>query len=192
MTALTIKLEPIINITPEQFYLICQKNPELKLELSAEGELMIMPPTGGETGKTNASITAQLWLWNEQKRLGEVFDSSCGFILPNRAQRSPDASWIEKKRWESLSATLREKFIPLCPDFVIELLSPTDSLKATQEKMQEYLDNGCTLGWLINRQKQEVEIYQPNKTVEVISRPTTLSGGDLLPDFVLNLAKIWI
>lgn len=191
MTTFTLKLEPVIKLTSEDFFQLCQENSELKLERTAQGELIIMPPTGGETGKRNSSFIAQLWLWNEQTQLGEVFDSSTGFSLPNGADRSPDAAWIEKSRWEALTPSQREKFIPLCPDFVIELLSPTDSLKKTGEKMQEYKDNGCRLGWLINPKKEEVEIYRINKNVEIISRPQTLSGEDVLPGLILNLAKIW-
>ena len=122
MSAITLNLNPIIQLTPVHFYQLCQANPELKLERTAKGELVVMPPTGGETGKTNSNINAQLWLWNEQTELGEVFDSSTGFTLPNGAERSPDASWIEKSRWLSLTAEQKEKFIPLCPDLTIEIL----------------------------------------------------------------------
>ena len=191
MTALTLKLEPVIKITQEQFYQLCQKNPDIKLERTATGELIIMPPTGGETGKHNLMISGQLWLWNEENQLGEAFDSSTGFILPNDANRSPDASWLQKSRWQALTSEQKEKFIPLCPDFVMELLSPNDSLPKTQEKMQEYLDNGCRLGWLINRKQKEVEIYRPNVNVEILQSPTSLSGEDVLPGFSLNLIKIW-
>jgi Uma2 family endonuclease len=191
MTAITLNLNSIIKLTSEQFYQLCEENPDLKLERSANGELIAMPPTGGETGKRNVKLTTQLDLWNEQTELGEVFDSSTGFTLPNKADRSPDASWVEKSRWSALTPEQREKFIPLCPDFVIELVSPTDSLKKTQEKMQEYLENGCRLGWLINRKKREVEIYRPGQDVEVLQSPLTLSGENVLPGFVLNLQKIW-
>jgi Uma2 family endonuclease len=163
----------------------------LKLERNANGELIVMPPTGGETGKRNVKLTTQLDLWNEETELGEVFDSSTGFTLPNKADRSPDASWVEKSRWSALTPEQREKFIPLCPDFVIELVSPSDSLKKTQEKMQEYMENGCRLGWLINRKKREVEIYRPGQDVEILQSPQTISGEDVLPGFVLNLQKIW-
>ena len=153
MTAITLNLNSIIKLTSEQFYQLCEENPDLKLERSANGELIAMPPTGGETGKRNVKVTTQLDLWNEQTELGEVFDSSTGFTLPNKADRSPDASWVEKSRWSALTPEQREKFIPLCPDFVIELVSPSDSLKKSQEKMQEYMENGCRLGWLINPEK---------------------------------------
>ena len=191
MTAITLNLNSLIKLTSEQFYQLCEENPELKLERNANGELIVMPPTGGETGKRNLTAGAQLWTWNEQTELGEAFDSSTGFTLPNKADRSPDASWVEKSRWSALTPEQREKFIPLCPDFVIELVSPSDSLKKNQEKMQEYMENGCRLGWLINRKKREVEIYRPGRDVEILQSPQTISGEDVLPEFVLNLQKIW-
>ena len=191
MTAITLNLNSIIKLTSEQFYQLCEENPDLKLERNANGELIVMPPTGGETGKSNSTANAQIWTWNEQTELGEVFDSSTGFTLPNKADRSPDVSWVGKSRWSALTPEQKDKFIPLCPDFVIELLSPSDSLKKTQEKMQEYMENGCRLGWLINRKKREVEIYRPGQDVEVLQSPLTLSGENVLPGFVLNLQKIW-
>ncbi|HLO51854.1 MAG TPA: Uma2 family endonuclease [Kamptonema sp.] len=191
MTQITIDLNPIIKLTEEQFYQLCQENSDLKLERNAKGELIVMPPTGGETGRSNVKAIVPLAIWNDQTQLGEVFDSSTGFTLPNKADRSPDASWVEKSRWEALTPEQREKFIPLCPDFVIEILSPTDSLRKTQEKMQEYIENGCRLGWLIKRKKQEVEVYRPGKEVELLKSPQTLFGEDVLPGFTLNLGRIW-
>ncbi|MEG4939381.1 Uma2 family endonuclease [Microcoleus sp. F4-D5] len=191
MTAITLNLNSIIKLTSEQFYQLCEENPDLKLERTANGELIAMPPTGGETGRSNSKFNLQIGLWNEETQLGEAFDSSTGFTLPNGADRSPDASWVEKSRWSALTPQQREKFIPLCPDFAVEILSPTDSLKKTQEKMQEYMENGCRLGWLINRKKREVEIYRPGQNVEVLQSPLTLSGENVLPGFVLNLPKIW-
>ncbi|AFZ08674.1 protein of unknown function DUF820 [Oscillatoria nigro-viridis PCC 7112] len=191
MTAITLNLNSIIKLTSEQFYQLCEANPDLKLERNANGELIVMPPTGGETGKSNSTANAQIWTWNDRTELGEVFDSSTGFTLPNKADRSPDVSWVEKSRWSALTPEQREKFIPLCPDFVIELVSPSDSLKKSQEKMQEYMENGCRLGWLINRKKREVEIYRPGQDVEVLQSPLTLSGENVLPGFVLSLPKIW-
>src|SRR4028119_829499 len=191
MTAITLNLNSIIKLTSEQFYQLCEENPDLKLERNANGELIVMPPTGGETGKTNSKFNLQIGLWNEQTELGEVFDSSTGFTLPNKADRSPDASWVEKSRWEALTPEDREKFIPLCPDFVIELLSPNDSLKKTQEKMQEYIQNGCRLGLLINRKNQQVEIYRADREVEVLNAPSSISCDDVLPGFVLNMLPIW-
>ncbi|BAY62333.1 hypothetical protein NIES22_24070 [Calothrix brevissima NIES-22] len=191
MAPLTLNLNSVIKLTSEEFYQLCQDNPDLKLERNAAGELIIMPPTGGETGKRNSTINAQLWVWNEQNQLGEVFDSSTGFTLPNGADRSPDVSWIEKSRWNALTKEQREKFIPLCPDFVIEILSPSDRLQKVQEKMQEYLDNGCRLGLLINRKKQELEIYRPDDKVEILPAPQSFIAEDVLPGFILNLQKIW-
>ncbi|RCJ35373.1 hypothetical protein A6770_16245 [Nostoc minutum NIES-26] len=191
MTALTLNLNSVIQLTREQFYRLCEENPDLKLERNAQGELILMPPTGGETGKSNSTINAQIWFWNDQNQLGEVFDPSTGFTLPNGADRSPDVSWVEKSRWNALTKEQKEKFIPLCPDFVIEILSPNDSLKKTQNKMQEYIENGCRLGWLINRKKQEVEIYRPEQNAEVLKLPQTLSGESVLPSFVLNMQRIW-
>lgn len=191
MTALTLNLNSIIKLTREQFYQLCEENPDLKLERNAQGELIIMPPTGGETGRSNVNLILQVASWNEQNQLGEVFDSSTGFTLPSGADRSPDVSWVEKSRWDALTKEQREKFIPLCPDFVIEILSPNDSLKKTQNKMQEYIENGSGLGWLINRKKQEVEISRPGQDVEVLKLPQTLSGENVLPGLVINLQKIW-
>lgn len=191
MTSLTLNLNPIIKLSSEQFYQLCQANPDLKLERNAQGELIVMPPTGGETGRSNSNINSQIWFWNEQNQLGEVFDSSTGFTLPSGADRSPDVSWIEKSRWDALTNQEKEKFIPLCPDFVIEIMSPSDNLKKLQNKMQEYIENGCRLGWLINRKKQEVEIYRPGKEVEVLQLPQTISGENILPGFVLKMDKIW-
>lgn len=191
MTALTLNLSPIIKLTSEQFYQLCQANPDLKLERNVYGELIVMPPTGGETGKRNSNINLQLGIWNDRTQLGEVFDSSTGFTLPNKADRSPDAAWVEKSRWSALTNEDREKFIPLCPDFIIELLSPNDSLKKTQEKMQEYIQNGCRLGLLINRKNRQVEIYRPGKEVEVLNTPSSISCEDVLPGFVLNMEPIF-
>ena len=191
MTALTLNLNSLIKLTNEQFYQLCQENPDLKLERNSQGELIVMPPTGGETGKHNVNLILQLASWNEQTQFGEVFDSSTGFTLPNKADRSPDVSWVAKSRWEALTKEEREKFIPLCPDFAVEIMSPSDRLSKVQEKMQEYIDNGCRLAWLINRKKQEVEIYRPYQEVKILRAPQTLSEEDILPGFVLNLQKIW-
>ena len=147
-----------------------------------------MPPTGGETGNRNFEITVGLGIWNKKYNLGKGFDSSTGFKLPNGANRSPDASWVKQERWEALSQEQKRKFIPLCPDFVLELLSPTDSLKQTQLKMQEYIDNGARLGWLIDLENETVYIFQENKEVETLHDFTNpLSGADILRGFVLSL-----
>ncbi|MFN9175246.1 MAG: Uma2 family endonuclease [Synechocystis sp.] len=187
---ITVTLDPIIKLQSEDFYALCCQNPDLKLERSSQGDLMIMSPTGGETGRRNVNLIWQLASWNEVEQLGEVFDSSTGFSLPNGADYSPDGAWLEKQRWQSLSPVQRERFVPLCPDFVVEILSPSDNLKKVRSKMQEYILNGCRLGWLINRKKQEVEIYRPNQVVEILQKPTVISGEDVLPNFILNLTKI--
>ncbi|MCC5623778.1 Uma2 family endonuclease [Nostoc sp. CHAB 5715] len=191
MNALTINLKPVLELTDEQFFQLCQANRDLRFERTATGELIIMPPTGGETGNRNAGLTAQLWIWNEQNKLGIAFDSSTGFKLPNGADRSPDASWLRLERWNALTQEQQTKFIPLSPDFVVELLSPSDSLKVAQEKMREYIDNGVRLGWLINRKSRQVEIYRQGQEVEVLESPVTLSGEDVLQGFILNIEAIW-
>ncbi len=191
MNALTVNLKPIVELTDEQFFQLCQVNENLRFERTATGELIIMSPTGGETGNCNAGLTAQVWIWNEQKKLGKVFDSSTGFKLPNGANRSPDASWVKLESWNALTQKQQTRFLPLCPDFVVELLSPSDSLRDTQEKMREYRDNGARLGWLIHRKSRQVEIYRIGKEVEVLESPVSLSGEDILPGFVLNLEAIW-
>ena len=147
--------------------------------------------TGGETGNYNSGLNGELWIWNKQTKLGKTFDSSTGFKLPNGANRSPDAGWISLERWNSLTREEIATFLPLCPDFVIELLSPSDTLKATCEKMAEYLDNGTRLGWLINPRSKQVEIYRPGKEVEILESPESLSGETVLPGFVLNIGEIW-
>ena len=180
-----------IDLTDEQFWLLCQKNRDWKFERTASGELLIMSPTGGETGNRNIEIAYQLQGWSRQNNLGKAFDSSTGFKLPNGANRSPDASWIKIESWKSLTREQKRKFLPLCPDFVVELCSPSDSLKRTQEKMQEYMENGACLGWLIDAEAQKVEIYRQGRDVEILENPKTLSGEDVLPGFVLDLKLIW-
>ena len=189
--SLPATLELTIDLTDEQFFQLCQNNRDLRFERTATGELIIMPPTGSETGDRNAELTYQLRAWSRQNKLGKSFDSSGGFKLPNSAERSPDASWVTMERWNALTQAEKERFAPLCPDFVVELMSPSDSTEKTRAKMREYMDNGARLGWLINRQQQQVEIYRPNREVEILARPQTLSGEDVLPGFVLDLAEIW-
>jgi Uma2 family endonuclease len=191
MTAVIVNLNPIIELTDEQFYQLCRTNSDVKFERNAKGELIIMPPTGGGTGKRNIELAADLVIWNRQTKLGVCFDSSTCFRLPQGGDRSPDVSWILQSRWDSLTPDEQEKFPPICPDFVLELMSPSDNFKIAQEKMQEYLNNGIRLGWLINRRTQTVEIYRQGQEVEVLQSPTTLSGEDVLPGFVLNLQAIW-
>ena len=189
MSALTLRLPP--RLSERRFVQLCQANPELHLERSAQGELIVMSPTGSETGLRNTQLTGQLWWWNEQRGLGEVFDSSTGFHLPNGADRSPDAAWVSRERWFALTAAQRRRFAPLCPDFVAELRSPSDNLESLQAKMREYLANGVRLGWLIDTETQCVEIYRPEQPTEVSEGPETLNGEDVLPGFVLRLERIW-
>jgi Uma2 family endonuclease len=187
----TITLEPAIALSEDQFYHLCGQNPDLKFERNPDGELIIMPPTGGETGKNNATLIARFVIWNETYNLGIVFDSSTCFRLPQGGDRSPDISWVRQDRWDTLTPEEKRKFPPLCPDFVLELLSPTDKLATTQAKMREYLNSGTQLGWLIDPENRQVEIYRPDQEVEIILAPSELSGEHVLPQFMLNLAWLW-
>ena len=187
MNIVTLNLDPIIHLTDEQFYQLCMANKDLNLELTATGQLIILPGSGGEKGIQEANLIANIGLWNYQSKLGIVFSSSTIFRLPNGAKRSPDVAWIKLERWEALKQEEREKFPPLTPDFIIELRSKTDRLKTLQEKMQEYIDNGLRLGWLINPQNQQVEIYRLGKPVEIVQLPVLLSGEEVLPGFELHL-----
>lgn len=190
MTAFTLDLSSIVALTDEQFFQLCQAHRDYRFERTTRGELIVMTPAGGETGNRNADLTFQLKDWNRHQKLGLVFDSSTGFKLPNGADRSPDASWVAKARWNALTPEQRQKFPPLCPDFVVELCSPSDSLKTVQAKMQEYLENGARLGWLLDPETERVEIYRPDQPVEVLRSPATLSGESVLPGFVLNVAAV--
>jgi len=190
---ITIDLSPVINLTDEQFYHLAVSQPDpVKLERTPTGEIVVLTPHGAETSNRNIKILTQLEVWaNEHEYLGLAFDSDTEFKLPIGSNRSPDAAWIRRDRWEALSDREREVFPPICPDFIIELRSPSDRLTPLQDKMQEYLDSGLRLGWLINRQDQQVEIYRHGKSKEVLQQPVTLSGEDILPGFVLKLDKIW-
>jgi Uma2 family endonuclease len=186
--ATVLDLSPIIHLTHEQFYQLCLANREVAMERSPKGELIIVTPVGGEGGIQEASLIVKVGVWNEQTELGVVFSSSTIFNLPGGGDRSPDVAWVKRNRWESLSQTEREKFPPICPDFVIELRSRTDRLTPVQEKMQEYLQSGLRLGWLINPQDRQVEIYRLNQPVETLTYPVTLSGEDVLPGFSLPIS----
>ena len=190
LTNLTLNLKPAMELTDEQFEQICRANRDLRFERTAQGELIVMSPTGGETGNWNSSLTGQLWFWNQQTKLGKGFDSSTGFKLPNGATRSPDVAWVQQDRWNALTPEQKKKFIPLCPDFVIEL-RPTDDLEDARAKMREYLENGASLGWLINPQDQQVEIYRPGQPIEILDRSNILSGETVLPGFTLDLRESW-
>jgi len=190
MTALTLNLDAIVQLTDGAFYALCRANPDIKFERTAKGELIVMPPTGGETGNRNIKLSARLENWVEQDGSGIAFDSSTMFQLPSGAYRSPDAAWVKLERWEALTPEQRRRFPPIAPDFVIELRSDTDSLTATQAKMQEYIDNGVRLSWLLDPQTKQVEIYRQGQDKEVLPFPTSLSGEGVLPGFVLDLRGI--
>ena len=188
---LLVHFQPVLQLTDDQFYELCQLNRELRIERTAQGELLIMPPAGWETSEYNAEICMQLRQWAKREGTGTTTDSSGGFILPNTAVRSPDAAWIRHDRLTTLTAEQRKKFLPLCPDFVLELRSPTDSLSVLQDKMQEYMDNGAQLGWLIDPVRRQVFIYRPDLPVEQLEKPDSVSGEPLLPGFRLDLREIW-
>lgn len=188
MTTLTIPSN--FKITLKQFEILASANRDLRLERNATGELIIMPPTGGNTGRRNIKISSQLEIWSTQNKLGVAFDSSTAFSLPNGAQRSPDASWVRLEKWNQLTIEQQDTFPPLCPDFVIELRSPSDSINKVKQKMTEYIDNGASLGWLIDPQQKTVTIYRPQQAVEVLNSPQTLSGENILPGFILDLSDI--
>jgi len=191
MQTLTFELpqDITLRVSREEFWAIATVNRDLRLERTADGELIVNPPTGGESGRRNIKIGRYLDEWTDRYG-GVCFDSSSGFELPNGATRSPDASWVSRERWDTLSQEKREGLLPLCPDFVVKLRSKTDSLPALQEKMREYIDNGTRLGWIIDPQNQRVEIYRGETEVEVLEQPTQLSGEDVLPGFCLNLQGI--
>ncbi|WP_206816767.1 Uma2 family endonuclease [Chroococcus sp. FPU101] len=190
-------MEPIrldfstLHLTDEQFYQLCIANPEQPLELTAQGVLLVMSPVGGESGRSEAGLIAQLYNWNSQTQLGEVFSSSTVFRLPLGSQRSPDVAWIKLERWNALTPEHQQKFPPIAPDFVIELRSRTDSLSDLQEKMLEYRANGVRLGLLINPQAQQVEIYRVNQEVEILQSPTQVNCDEVLSGFILDLSQIW-
>jgi Uma2 family endonuclease len=186
-----LKLTPVINLTDDQLFELCQLNGDWRIEYTAQGELIVMPPTGGETSNRNAEITFQVQSWARQDQTGVAFDSSGGFKLPNGATRSPDAAWVRRSRLTGLTKEQKQKFLPLCPDFAIELRSPTDNLRAVLDKMQEYLDNGAQLGWLLDPLTRRVHVYRPQRPPEILEAPSTVSADPLLPGFVLDLRKIW-
>lgn len=191
MAAVTVTLSPPFELTDETFYQLCQSNPDVKFERTATGELVVMSPVGGESGKREADLIIELGLWNRQQGLGVVFSSSSGFKLPNGANRSPDAAWVKQTRWNALTPEQRRKFPPIAPDFVVELRSESDELETLRAKLQEYMDNGVRLGWLLDPQTQQAEIYRQGQPVETLNAPTRLSGEDVLPGFVLELDRFF-
>ena len=186
-----LHLRPAVDLTDEQYFALCAINRELRLERTAEGDLIILPPTGAETGARNSSITAQVHNWTKRDGKGTGFDSSTGFKLPNKADRSPDAAWVLRSRLAELTREQKQKFLPLAPDFAIELKSPTDFLQDLLAKMEEYRENCVRLGWLINPETKQVHIYRPGRDVEVLGNPLEISGDPELPGFVLDLREIW-
>jgi Uma2 family endonuclease len=189
--AITLRIRPAINLTDDEFFALCQLNRDLRLERTAEGEIIIMPPTGWITGDRNAEITRQLRNWAKTEGRGVATDSSTGFQLPNGADRAPDAAWVLRSRLATLTAEQKENFLPLCPDFAIELLSPTDTLAKAQSKMTEYMENGLQLGWLIDPESRQVHVYRPRQAVVVMDNVSDVSADPELPGFVLDLREIW-
>ncbi len=191
MTTITLDLSSITTLNREQFRQLCAANPEIKLERNAKGELIIMAPTGGEMGNWNSEIIGELYLWNKQEKTGKVFDSSTGFSLPQGSDRSPDAAWISQAKWDALTPEQRQGFLPLCPDFAVELLSPSDSWHQGTIKMAEYQANGLRLGWLLDPKSKRVGIYRLNRPVEILEAPDFLSGEDVLIGFTLDVRFLW-
>ena len=188
----TLIIPPTLTISQEQFELLATANRDLRLERSPTGELIIMPPTGGSTGRRNAKLITYFVNWNDKTQLGEVFDSSTAFRLPKGSNRSPDVAWVSRERWQSLTPEQQDNFPPLCPDFVVELRSKSDSLKSLQDKMEEYLENGLLLGWLIDIQNQTIEVYRPQESREVLQKPSVLTGDSILSNFSVNLDFLWL
>jgi Uma2 family endonuclease len=189
--ALPSPLELTVELTDEQFFQLCQDNRDFRFERTASGELIIMPPTGSETGNRNSELSFQLQFWSRQnKHLGIAFDSSTGFKLSDGTDISPDAAWVRRDRWDALTAEQKEKFAPICPDFVVELRSTSDSLERLRAKMKVYMKNGASLGWLLDRKNRKVEISHQDRDVEILDSPATLSGEDVMPGFVLDLTDI--
>lgn len=188
---LTLHVPTTVDLTGDHFFEFCQVNRDLRIERTSQGDLLIMNPAGGETSRRNATLTAMFYLWAQRDGTGLVFDSSGGFTLPNGATRAPDLAWVTRSRWDALPAEDRQRFPPLCPDFVLELRSPTDTLAELQAKMEEYLDNGARLGWLIDPRGRRIYVYRPGSDVECLEDPSRISGDPELPGFVLELGDIW-
>ncbi len=190
--AIVLHFGPMLKkLSDEDFFEFCQLNREWRIERTEEGDLIIMPPTGSKTGALNFNLTVKFGIWAEKDGTGKGFDSSTGFTLPNGAKRSPDLSWIRLERWNALTEEEQKRFAPICPDFVVELRSESDSLEALQEKIKEYIENGAQLGWLIDPVEQRVFVYRPHADALLIEQPQTLSGEPLLPEFTLEMKEIW-
>ena len=192
MQPFILHLAPAIRqMNDREFFEFCQLNRDWRIEQTSEGDITIMPPTGGETGRRNFKLNVLFGMWVEQDESGIGFDSSTGFTLPNGAKRSPDVAWVKRERWEALSPTERQIFPPLCPDFVIELRSQTDMLSTLQTKMEEYMANGALLGWLIDPFERVIYVYRSDAEIHQLNDPQTISGSPVLPGFVLDLQKFW-
>ncbi len=189
--SLRLHFGEFLRMNDAEFFEFCMRHKDLRIERTKEGDLIIMPPTGGKTGRRNSYLTMKITAWAEEDGTGVTFDSSTCFTLPNGAVRSPDVSWVRRERWNALTSDEQEIFPPLCPDFVIELRSRTDSLSTLQEKMEEYRANGAQLGWLIDPKERCVYVYRPQEQVEQLDDPQTLAGDPLLPGFVLEVARLW-
>jgi len=188
--ALALKLAPLVSLDDDQLFAFCQLNRDLRIERDAEGVLVLMAPAGGASSARNLEVCRQLANWAQVDGSGITFDSSAGFILPNGAMRSPDAAWVRRERWDGLSAEQREKFVPLCPDFVVELRSPSDRLVTLQRRLRELIRNGAQLGWLIDPGRRVVQIYRAGEPVETLLVPSTISADPLLPGFLLDMRAI--
>ena len=179
------------SVTPEQFERLCQEYRDLRLELTSTGELIVMPPTGLQTGRRNSNLTYQLEAWARTDGSGVCFDSSTLFALPNGAIRSPDSSWVKRQNWDRLTKKQKKTFGPICPDFVVELRSETDRLSQLRSKLEEYIANGAAMGWLIDPLTQRVYVYRANEELVILENPKSVSGDPLLPGFTLKIAELW-
>ncbi|MBT9312839.1 Uma2 family endonuclease [Leptothoe kymatousa] len=194
LTPLTVDLSSLMSqarMTEEQFYAFCQSNRDLRIERTAAGKVIVMPPAFSDTGNRNLKIAQQVANWSDQNGTGEVFDSSSGFTLPNGATRSPDVAWVKLARWNALSKEQQASFAPICPDFIVELRSASDAVKTLQEKMEEYVDNGAELGLLIDRKNRNVHVYRPGQPPEILTNPDSVSCDPELSGFSLQMARVW-
>jgi len=189
--SMVVHFPPVMNLSGDQLFDFCQVNRGLRIEHNEHGELIIMSPTGGESSNRNAELTMQLRIWAKRNGTGTSFDSSAGFLLANGAMRSPDAAWLRLSRWNALTAEQRKKFVPLCPDFVVELRSPSDSLDALQDKMQEYLANGAEMGLLVDPEQKRVHVYRRGREMQILENPEIVACDPVLPGFALDLREIW-
>jgi Uma2 family endonuclease len=186
-----LRVRPTARMTDEALHELCRINRDLRIERTADGELIVMSPTGGETGRRNAALIFAVSAWAARDRMGVVFDSSTGFVLPNGAERAPDVAWVKSERWRGLTPEQRERFPPLCPDFVIELRSASDAIDELHAKMREYAANGALLGWLIDPESRCVWVYDGRREAVCLEQPVTIAGDPVLQGFVLELGEVW-